>query len=62
MMHRIQRAQALPGDPRKTLADVALRAGFRNQAYFTTVFHRFVTKSSQRWRNALSCENTNEIW
>ena len=40
MMQRIRHAQVLLGDPRKTLADVALSVGFRNQAHFTTVFHR----------------------
>jgi AraC family transcriptional regulator len=58
MMQRIQHAQALLGDPRKTLADVALSVGFRTQAHFTTVFHRLVGNTPNGWRKALSPETT----
>jgi AraC-like DNA-binding protein len=61
MMQRIRHAQVLLGDPRKTLADVALSVGFRTQAHFTTVFHRLVGKTPNCWRKGLSREHTEEI-
>jgi AraC-like DNA-binding protein len=61
MMQRIRQAQVLLGDPRNALVDVALRVGFRTQAHFTTVFHRFVGNTPNCWRKALSRENTKMI-
>jgi len=58
---RIQRAKELLGDPRRTLADVALSVGFRTQAHFTTVFHRFVGDTPNCWRKSLCRENTKMI-
>jgi len=57
-MQRIRHAKVLLGDPRKTLADVALSVGFRTQAHFTTVFRRFVGNTPNCWRKVLSRENT----
>jgi AraC family transcriptional regulator len=57
-MQRMQHAQLLLGDPRRTVADVAFGVGFRTQAHFTTVFHRFVGSTPNCWRRALSRENT----
>jgi AraC-like DNA-binding protein len=57
LMQRIEHAQVLLGDPRKTLADVALSVGFRTQAHFTTVFHRFVGDTPNCWRKARPREN-----
>ncbi len=37
---RIERAQALLGDPSLSIADVALRCGFAGQSNFTTAFRR----------------------
>ena len=50
MMQRIRHAQELLGDPRKTVADVALSVGFQTQAHFTTVFRRFVGDTPHSWR------------
>jgi AraC family transcriptional regulator len=58
LMRRVQHAQALLADPRKTLADVALGVGFRTQAHFTTVFHRFAGSTPNSWRKARSREET----
>jgi AraC-like DNA-binding protein len=56
MRQRIQLARGLLGDPRRTLVDVALSVGFRNQTHFTTVFHRVVGMTPGRWRKALPRE------
>jgi AraC-like DNA-binding protein len=53
MMQRIRHAQVLLRDPRRTLADVAFSIGFRTQAHFTTVFHRYVGHTPNCWRKAL---------
>ena len=60
-MQRIRHAQMRLGDQRRTLADVALSVGFRTQAHFTTVFHRFVGNTPNCWRKALSHENAKVI-
>jgi AraC-like DNA-binding protein len=52
-MKRIQHAKMLLSDPRRTVADVAFSVGFRTQAHFTTVFHRFVGSTPNCWRKAL---------
>jgi AraC-like DNA-binding protein len=58
LRHRIQQAQVLLGDPRKAVAEVAFSVGFRSQAHFTTVFHRFVGNTPNSWRKARSEQNT----
>jgi AraC family transcriptional regulator len=55
-MQRIHHAKVLLGDPLRTLADVAVSVGFRTQAHFTTVFHRFVGDTPNCWRKTLSRE------
>ena len=50
---RIERAQELLRDTRRTLVDVALSVGFQSQAYFTTVFRRFTDETPYRWRRAV---------
>jgi AraC-like DNA-binding protein len=49
---RIERAQELLRDTKRTLVDVALSVGFQSQAYFTTVFRRFTDETPYRWRRA----------
>src|SRR5580658_8680670 len=61
MTQRMQHARLLLADPRNTLVDVALGVGFRNQAHFTTVFHRLVGQTPNCWRNAQYRESTQEI-
>ena len=60
-MQRIRHAKLLLGDPRQTVAEVAFSVGFRTQAHFTTVFHRFVGDTPNRWRKALAGENTEAV-
>jgi AraC-like DNA-binding protein len=61
MTQRMQHARLLLADPRNTLVDVALGVGFRNQAHFTTVFHRLVGQTPNCWRNARNRESIQEI-
>jgi AraC-like DNA-binding protein len=61
MMQRMRHAQALLSDPRNTVVDVALRVGFRTQAHFTTMFHRFVGNTPHRWRSAVLRRHTGEV-
>ena len=56
MMQRMEHARMLLADPRQTLADVAFSVGFRNQAHFTTVFHRLVGNTPNCWRKSLPRE------
>jgi len=60
-MQRIHHATVLLGDPSRTVADVAFSVGFRTQAHFTTVFHRFVGDTPNCWRKALSYEDAKMI-
>ena len=48
--HRIQRAQELLTMKSLTLADIADRCGFGDQAAFTRTFHRLVGLTPGRWR------------
>jgi AraC family transcriptional regulator len=50
---RIEQAQELLRDTKRTLVDVALSVGFQSQAYFTTVFRRLVDETPYRWRRAV---------
>lgn len=52
MRRRIAMAQALMGQGRQTLADIALACGFADQAHMTRVFGRIVGLSPSRWRRA----------
>jgi AraC-like DNA-binding protein len=50
LQRRIERSQALLIETHDSLADVAERAGFSDQAAFTRAFHRIVGISPGRWR------------
>jgi AraC family transcriptional regulator len=50
VQRRIERAQALLMETRESLADIAERAGFSDQAAFTRAFHQIVGISPGRWR------------
>jgi AraC-like DNA-binding protein len=47
---RIERAQALMGNPAATLADIALAVGFAAQPQFTTAFRRVTGLTPAAWR------------
>jgi len=47
---RIERAQRLLRETALPLAEIALMAGFKAQAHFTTVFRRLVGTTPHRWR------------
>jgi AraC family transcriptional regulator len=53
LRRRIERARVLPCKSVPT-GRVALPAGFRNEAHFTTVFKRFVGQPPHAWRRSLS--------
>jgi AraC-like DNA-binding protein len=50
LRRRIARAQDLLSKSRMTLVEIALSVGFQTQAYFTTVFKRFVGETPHQWR------------
>jgi AraC family transcriptional regulator len=50
VQRRIERSQALLMETRESLADIADRAGFSDQAAFTRAFHQIVGISPGRWR------------
>ncbi|WP_422002488.1 helix-turn-helix transcriptional regulator [Reyranella sp.] len=50
LRRRVERAQQLLRDPRRTLVEIALGVGFQTQAHFTTVFKRFSGETPRRWR------------
>ena len=54
LRQRIFRAQEMLRDPNYSIADIALRVGFSNQAHFTDAFKRIIGESPGRWRNTLS--------
>lgn len=47
---RVIHAQRLMATSQTPLVEIALAAGFQSQAYFTTVFKRFVGEPPHRWR------------
>jgi AraC-like DNA-binding protein len=49
---RIQHAKALLMDASRTLIDVAICAGFRTQAHFTTVFKNLEQMTPMQWRRS----------
>jgi AraC-like DNA-binding protein len=49
LRRRIEHAQSLLLASRHTVLDIALSAGFRSQAHFTTVFKRFVGETPYSW-------------
>jgi AraC family transcriptional regulator len=50
---RVERAQALLGNPGLSLAEVALRAGFADQSHFSRMFHRLTGLAPRQYRQAL---------
>jgi AraC family transcriptional regulator len=50
-MRRIERAKQLLANPRKSLAEVALEAGFSSQSHFTGRFREIVGSTPLRYRN-----------
>lgn len=50
MQRRIRYAQELLKDPRTSLIEAAIAAGFHTQAHFTRVFHKLVGQPPRRWR------------
>ena len=50
LKRRVELAQNLLGDPRFSLADVALRCGFSDQSHFTRVFTAMTGLSPGAWR------------
>jgi AraC family transcriptional regulator len=50
---RVERAQALLGNPALSLAEVALRAGFADQSHFSRMFHRLTGIAPRQYRHTL---------
>src|SRR5258706_6644577 len=50
MQHRIDHAKQLMSQTSMSLIDVAIQAGFNDQAAFTRTFHQLVGVSPGRWR------------
>ena len=50
LRRRVERAQELLADDRRSVVDVALSVGFQTQAHFTTVFKRFAGQPPRAWR------------
>ncbi|MBN8216099.1 MAG: AraC family transcriptional regulator [Spirochaetes bacterium] len=44
LRRRLERAQELLGDPRKSVTEIALETGFPSSQYFATVYRRFTGK------------------
>jgi transcriptional regulator GlxA family with amidase domain len=51
---RIDRAKALLVTSEVSIADIAIQAGFSDQAAFTRAFGRIVGDSPARWRRAVA--------
>jgi AraC family transcriptional regulator len=47
---RIERAKSLLADGDLPLVEVSLRAGFKNQSHFTTLFRKFTRLTPKAWR------------
>jgi AraC family transcriptional regulator len=50
---RVERAQALLGNPALSLAEIALRTGFADQSHFSRMFHRLTGLAPRQYRHAL---------
>jgi AraC family transcriptional regulator len=50
---RVERAQALLGNPALPLAEIALCAGFANQSHFSRMFHRMTGLAPRQFRRSL---------
>jgi AraC family transcriptional regulator len=51
MERRIERAKQLLVDDKLPLVEVSLRAGFKNQSHFSTLFRKFTNLTSKAWRD-----------
>jgi AraC family transcriptional regulator len=51
---RIERAKSLLAGTKLPLVEVGLRAGFKTQSHFTTLFRRYTATTPKAWREALS--------
>jgi AraC family transcriptional regulator len=49
---RIERAQAMLADPRRSLVDIALETGFSEQSHFTRAFRAATGASPNAWRRS----------
>lgn len=49
---RVERAQQLLRDPRRSLAEVAMEAGFGDQSHMATVFRRILQTTPKRYQQA----------
>lgn len=49
---RVELAQHLLQDRQRSIAEIALAAGFGNQSHMTTVFRRLLQTTPQRYRQA----------
>lgn len=56
LYQRIESAKSMLSGTDVPLTEVAYRAGFRNQAHFSTVFKRLAGQSPGRWRRVIRCE------
>jgi AraC-like DNA-binding protein len=54
VLRRIERAKALMLTTQSPLSDIALEAGFSDQASFNRTFRQFVGISPGRWRRELA--------
>jgi AraC family transcriptional regulator len=50
---RVERAQALLGNPELSMTEVALRAGFADQSHFSRIFHRLTGLAPRQYRHTL---------
>ena len=50
MQHRVERAKQLLARPELPLVEVSLRAGFKNQSHFTTLFRKYTKLTPKLWR------------
>ena len=49
--YRILRAKELLGKTSETIGNIALQVGFKDQAYFSRVFHKLAGRSPQAYRD-----------
>ncbi len=60
LLQRIERAKASLGDPKRSVIEAALDAGFQNPTHFARMFRKFVGispsgfRSENRWTNAVT--------
>lgn len=52
LARKVEFSQTLLCDRQRTIAEIALAAGFSSQPHYTSVFRRFVGQTPGRWRRA----------